>query len=130
MLAGDEQICSAANDKVYFLRVVVTELRVYTMDVSPPVTILGQILPNGVLQLPHALDLPPGPVRVLIEPAPVAGEPSASPRKVIARQPGPMLLDECISAPYDLPRPPGRKVQPVRLVERLPEPHDFEDGGE
>ena len=94
---------------------------------APPAILPGLILPDGSLQIAVPIGLPPGPVRVQVESlAQGCAEFHPIPVEVVERKPGPIFLDECISAPYDLPRPPGRVIGPLPVVELVPELHDFD----
>ncbi|HEV7404319.1 MAG TPA: hypothetical protein VGO11_15360 [Chthoniobacteraceae bacterium] len=67
------------------------------MPVDFPVTVEGVIDANGTLELLHAPKLPPGPVRVRLEAAPV------SPRRQDERE---SLADEAMLDPWvELPLP-------------------------
>jgi hypothetical protein len=84
------------------------------------IVINGLLRPDGTLELETTPKLPPGRVRVTLQPL---GEGCADSERL----PDPPWQDEAISAPFDLPRT-GRamRVQPRIIAERLPEPPVWE----
>lgn len=75
----------------------------------------GVLRSDGTLELDAPPQMPPGRVRVTLEPL-------VESRKGSQRLPDEPWLDDSISAPFDLPRPNATtRVQPRYLAERLPE---------
>lgn len=87
------------------------------MNQTPASTIYldGTLKSDGSLEFDVRPPLPPGRVRVALQPL-------ATVRETI-RLPDPPWLDDCIAAPFDLPYPTtSQQVQPRLVAERLPEP--------
>ena len=83
---------------------------------STEVVLDGDLRADGTIALDAYPPLPPGRVRVTVQP--LAKTPPAS-----ARLPDPPWLDDCISAPFDLPHFGEAHLVQSRLGEpRLPEP--------
>ena len=83
--------------------------------IANTIEIDGTLQANGQLILDEKPALPPGRVRVALQPL-VEKETQAE------RLPDVPWLDENISAPFDLPRPGNVvRVQPRAVLERLPE---------
>ena len=81
-----------------------------------PVVLEGVITAEGTLELRERPNLPPGPVRVTVEPA-------ATPRSRTEFLPDPPWLDESIPAPFDLPLAgPAQRIEARPIRELLPEP--------
>ena len=101
------------------------------MVVPTPNVIAGIILPDGSLQLAHAIGLPPGPVQVVLRQieSPTECRPTTPAETITAYDRLPDLLeDPCIPAPYDLPRDgPFVRIYPRYVEEYLPEPHDIDE---
>ena len=85
------------------------------MPVDFPVTVEGVVDANGTLELLHAPNLPPGPVRVRLEAL------NGDALSEWALEPGGM-----IPAPFDLPLPaPGVPVAVSKVAEFLPAPFEL-----
>jgi hypothetical protein len=79
----------------------------------------GLLKPDGTLQFDIPPCLPPGRVRVTLQPL---GEGVTG----VERLPDVPWPDESIPAPFDLPRPDEvERVQPRAVAERLPEPLEW-----
>ncbi len=91
------------------------------MAVNSSIVLDGVLKSDGTLELDHRPELPPGRVRVkLIALSATAGE-----RELL---PDPPWLDECISAPCDLPLPgPSERVETREVAEFLPEPFEWNE---
>jgi hypothetical protein len=75
----------------------------------------GLLRPDGTLVLDARSRVPPGRVRVTVQPL-LDGRTDAE------RLPDGRWLDDCISAPFDLPRlGVAERIQPRAVPERLPE---------
>jgi hypothetical protein len=80
------------------------------------VIVNGSLRPNGIVELDGPPQLPPGRVRVTLQP--LTGD-----QPPTGRLPDAPWPDDAVSAPFDLPRPgPAKRVQPRVVAERLPEP--------
>ena len=80
----------------------------------------GQIKLDGSLELESTPRLRPGAVRVPLELV------ERRAKELAAPLPDPPIDDECISAPFDLPRP--EKAEPIKVhkvIARLPEPFEW-----
>lgn len=74
----------------------------------------GTLEPNGSIVLDEKPALPPGRVRVTLTPMPAV------------RLPNEPILDDCIPAPFDLPREgPVTKVKVRQVQERLPQQLEY-----
>jgi hypothetical protein len=83
------------------------------------ITVDGLLRPDGTLELDTPPRLPPGRVRITLQP--LGGS-----RTQAERLPDPPWADDAIPAPFDLPRPgPTERVEPRPVVERLPEPPEW-----
>lgn len=103
---------------------------------SATLAVKGVLEPDGSLHLAEVPSIPPGPVEVVltsIAERPSTAEadaerekecaPRAIPRREVARRPDFIWPDECISAPFDLPRlGPRRRVEVRQGGVRLPDP--------
>jgi hypothetical protein len=86
------------------------------MPVDFPVTVEGVIDAKGTLELLHAPELPPGPVRVRLEALHGAALSEWA-------EPGGMIV-----APFDLPLPePGVPVTASKIAEFLPVPFELSE---
>ncbi len=74
----------------------------------------GLLKPDGTLVFDAPPPLPPGRVRITLQ----QFENSRAGKE---RLPDPPQIDESISAPCDLPRPRGERVEPRVVQERLPD---------
>jgi hypothetical protein len=80
----------------------------------------GDLRADGTLVLDCHPPIPPGRVRVRLQPL---AEPAVDTRHL----PDPPWLDDCIPAPFDLPHlAPAVRVQPRLAADRLPDPFDQE----
>jgi len=78
------------------------------------VIVFGVLQPDGTVRLDHPPALPPGPIQITIRPVPRQRE----------RLPDLPLEDTSELPPFDLPRAGvAQEVQPVRVLERLPDPY-------
>lgn len=85
-----------------------------------PIVFEGLINEEGELEVQSPLPFPPGPVRITLESL-----------KQGERLPDSPWLDECISAPCDLPHMgPVEYVTPIFVKERLPDPIIVDDDGD
>ena len=92
----------------------------------------GVFRPDGLIELLDPVEFPSEPQEVTVTlTEPVANEPSEAPRITTRteREPSGFWPDESISAPFDLPRPPGKPVHTVPGGERLPDPVFLEIAG-